>query len=325
MENSETRYNWGIIGLGRIAHKFAKDLQLLPNARLWAVASQDAGRAADFAQQYQAPHHYGSYEGLLSCPELDVVYIATPHVTHCANTLLCLEAGIPVLCEKPFAMNAAEADLMIKTARERRVFLMEAMWTRFLPTTRQMLQWIEEGRIGEVMSVKADFGFNAPFDPEGRIYNKALGGGALLDIGVYPAFLSLLLLGYPTAIKSMIYMGDTGVDLEVGALLSYPGNRMAHLHTTVRARTKTEAFVYGSKGTIHLHTRWHEPTSMSLLEEHKRPEEVHFDWKGFGYHYEAAEAMRCLGEGLLESPLLPLSFSRQLMQLLDDIRAGAGL
>jgi len=188
-------YNWGIIGMGRIAHKFAQDLQLLPNARLWAVASQDTTRAAAFAGQYKAPHHYGSYEAILSCPELDVVYIATPHVTHCSNTLMCLEAGIPVLCEKPLAMNAAEAESMVQTARQRQVFLMEAMWTRFLPATLQMLKWIEEGRIGEVISVKADFGFRAPFDPQSRIYNKALGGGALLDIGIYPAFFEPVAIG----------------------------------------------------------------------------------------------------------------------------------
>ncbi|NUQ23336.1 MAG: Gfo/Idh/MocA family oxidoreductase [Saprospiraceae bacterium] len=318
--NHTTRvYNWGIIGMGRIAHKFAQDLQLLPNARLWAVASQDAARAAAFAHQYKAPHHYGSYEGILSCPELDVVYIATPHVTHCANTLMCLEAGIPVLCEKPLAMNAAEAESMVQTAQQRQVFLMEAMWTRFLPATLQMLKWIEEGRIGEVISVKADFGFRAPYDPQGRIYNKALGGGALLDIGIYPAFLSLLLLEPPTTIKALAHIGSTGVDLEVGAVMSFPGGRMAHLHTTVLANTKTEAFVYGSEGTIHLHTRWHHASSLSLLKEGKRPEEVHFDEKGVGYHYEATEVMRCLDLGLKESPLLPLSFSRQLMQLLDDI------
>ncbi|MBK8703799.1 MAG: Gfo/Idh/MocA family oxidoreductase [Saprospiraceae bacterium] len=317
-------YNWGIIGMGRIAHKFAQDLQLLPNARLWAVASQDTARAAAFARQYKSPHHYGSYEGLLSCPELDVVYIATPHVTHCDNTLMCLEAGIPVLCEKPLAMNAAEAESMVQTAQQRQVFLMEAMWTRFLPATLQMLKWIEEGRIGEVISVKADFGFRAPVDLQGRIYNKALGGGALLDIGIYPAFLSLLLLGPPTTIKALAHIGPTGVDLEVGAVMSFPDNRMAHLHTTVLANTKTEAFVYGSEGTVHLHTRWHHASSLSLLKEGERPEEVHFDEKGFGYHHEATEVMRCLDEGLKESPLLPLSFSRQLMQLLDDIQAAAG-
>jgi len=317
-------YNWGIIGMGRIAHKFAQDLQLLPNARLWAVASQDTTRAAAFAGQYKAPHHYGSYEAILSCPELDVVYIATPHVTHCSNTLMCLEAGIPVLCEKPLAMNAAEAESMVQTARQRQVFLMEAMWTRFLPATLQMLKWIEEGRIGEVISVKADFGFRAPFDPQSRIYNKALGGGALLDIGIYPAFLSLLLLGPPTTIKALAHIGPTGVDLEVGAVMSFPGGRMAHLHTTVLANTKTEAFVYGSEGTIHLHTRWHHASRLSLLKEGKRPEEVHFEEKGGGYHHEATEVMRCLDMGLKESPLLPLSFSRQLMQLLDDIQAAAG-
>lgn len=318
-------YNWGIIGLGRIAHKFAQDLQRLPNARLWAVAATSADRAAAFAGQYNAPHHFGSYEELVNVPDLDIVYIATPHVLHKDNTLLCLQHKIPVLCEKPFAMTQAQAQLMVQAARQNDTFLMEAMWSRFMPTIRQALAWIKEGRIGRVHAVKADFGFRAAYEPEGRLLNKALGGGALLDIGVYPAFLALLVLGYPTQIKALATLGPTGVDEELGAVLKYEDGKLAHLHTSIRAKTKTEAFIYGDEGVIHLHSRWHEPSTMSLIIEGQRPELLNFDYNGLGYHYEAAEAMKCLDQGLREHPDLTLDFSLQLMQLLDDIRKEAGV
>lgn len=315
--------NWGIIGLGRIAHKFAADLKLLPNAKLHAVASQSLERARAFADTHQVPHAFGRYEDIVHCPDLHVVYVATPHVLHCANTLLCLRHQIPVLCEKPLAMNAEEAQKMAMTARQQNTFLMEALWTRFLPTLEKVMEIIENEHIGQVISIKADFGFKAPFDPQNRIFNPDLGGGSLLDIGIYPAFLALLLLGKPSVIKATAHIGPTGVDEEIGVLLQYADGRLAHLHSTVRAHTKTEAFIYGEKGSIHLHTRWHEPTTMTLLPYGERPQHFTFDYKGNGYHYEAAHVMECLRKELTESPMLPLDFSVQLMELLDAIRQAA--
>lgn len=318
-------FNWGVIGPGKIAHKFVQDLKATGNARLHAVASRDEDRAKAFAAQYGASHYYGGYEQIVTCPDLHAVYIATPHTGHMENTVMCLESKMPVLCEKPFAMNAREVREMIAAARRNDTFLMEALWTRFLPTTQKALEIIESGTIGEVLSVKADFGFKAEFNPEGRLFNRALGGGSLLDIGIYPAFLSLLILGKPQSIKAMANIGSTGVDEECGALLQYEGGKMAHLHSTILARTKTEAFIYGEKGTIHMHTRWHEPTSMSLLIEGERPEDFHLEMPGKGYHYEAAEVMKCLSEGKKESDLMPLSFSLDLIELLDAIREEAGV
>ncbi len=318
-------YHWGIIGLGKIAHKFAQDLAGLSNARLWAVASRSEERAAAFAQTYGAPHHYGSYEAIVDCPDLDVVYIATPHHRHCSNTLICLEAGIPVLCEKPFAMNAIEVKRMVHTARERGVFLMEALWTRFLPTLKEALDIIQSGRIGQVLSVKADFGFKAPFQPESRLFNLALGGGALLDIGIYPVFLSLLIMGKPERISALAHFGPTGVDQDCGVVFQYADGRLAHLHASFLAHTKTEAFIYGEKGTIHLHTRWHEPSSFTLLLEDQRPLDFQYNYQGNGYYFEAEEVMKCLSEGRTESPQLPLSFSEDLIELLDAIRTEAGI
>lgn len=318
-------FNWGIIGLGKIAHKFAQDLRALPNAKLHAVASRSIEKAQDFATQYDAPHAYGSYQELVNCPDLDVVYIATPHVLHKENTLLCLDAGIPVLCEKPFAMNAQEVNTMIQKAQEKNTFLMEALWTRFLPTTLKALSFIEQGVIGDVYSVKADFGFRATFDPNSRLFNPQLGGGSLLDIGIYPVFLALLLFGKPDEIKAFAQFSETAVDEECQILFQYANGKMANLHSTIRSQTKTEAFIYGEKGCINIHTRWHEPSSMSLLLNGERPEHLSFQYEGNGYYLEAAEVMKCLEEGKTESPLLSLSFSRDLIHLLDKIRSITGI
>lgn len=318
-------YNWGVIGLGRIAHKFVQDLNLLPQANLQAVASRSGERAHEFALQYGANHHYGSYEEIVNCPDLDVVYIATPHTGHHEATLLCLEAGIPVLCEKPFAMNRREVQEMVDAARRNEVFLMEAIWTRFMPTIERALELIQAGQIGRVTSVKADFGFKGNFDPQGRLFNPALGGGALLDIGIYPVFLALLVLGKPDRMKALATLGETGVDEEIGMLFHYQSGRMAHLHATIRTNTKTEAFIYGDAGVIHIETRWHEPSTMHLWRFGERPQTFRFAYRGKGYEYEAEEVMRCLEAGKLESEKLPLSFSQDLIGLLDDLRERIGL
>lgn len=318
--------NWGIIGLGKIAHKFAQDLALLPNARVNAVASRSQERSNAFAQQYNAQHAFGSYADMVDCPDLDVVYVATPHVTHMENTLLCLRHRIPVLCEKPFGMNLQEVQKMVMTAQENKTFLMEALWTRFSPTLDKALEIIDNEMIGTAYAVKADFGFKPNFDPQSRLFDPKLGGGSLLDIGIYPAFLALLILGKPDQIKAFASIGTTGVDEELGAILQYENGKMAHIHSTIRANTKTEAFIYGERGTIHIHTRWHEPnTSMTLLRNGERPENFTFDQFGNGYSYEAEEVMRCLQDGKSESKRLPLKFSVDLIQLLDDIRKEAGI
>lgn len=318
-------YNWGIIGPGRIAHKFAKDLTAQKDARLHAVASRSKERAKTFADQYQATYHFGNYAELMDCPDLDVIYIATPHVQHWENTLMCLNAGIPVLCEKPFAMNLQQVQQMIALAREKQTFLMEAIWTRFSPSMKKTLELIQNDSIGEVISLKADFGFKAVFDPQKRLFNRDLGGGSLLDIGIYPVFLALLILGKPIGVKAFAKMSETGVDEECGVLLQFTGGKMAHLHSTLIASTKTEAFIYGTKGTIHMHSGWHRPTNITLIKEGERPKEIQLEKQGFGYTYEIAEVVKCLSEKKLESDLLPLSFSRDLIELLDTIRAEAGI
>ena len=321
-------YHWGIIGLGKIAAKFAEDLQRVKGAQLYAVASRSEERATEFAKRWNAPQTYGSYEALAAAPNIDVVYIATPHVGHAAATLLCLRSGKAVLCEKPFAMDSAEVAEMVSTARETKVFLMEAIWTRILPATLQLLEWIESGKLGRVQSLTADFGFRANPDPKRRLYNKALGGGALLDIGIYPVFLAQLLFGSPVTIEGLARMGATGVDLEDNLLLRFANDQHARLHATLAHHTPSDAWIYGTEGRVHLKGRWHESKAVTLYPNEGDPVRVELaaDFKGGrGYNLEAEHVMDCLQRGLTESPALPLDFSVQLMQTLDRIRAEIGL
>ena len=322
--------NWGILGCGRIAHKFATDLLALPSAKVHAVASTSLVRAQEFGAKYQATHTFGSYEGLLNCPDLDVVYVATPHVLHHQNALMLLRAGVAVLGEKPFAMHLAQAQEMVQTARENNVFLMEALWTRFMPVTLQMLQIINSGAIGEVQLLQADFGFKAENLPEGRLLNPALGGGALLDIGIYPVFLAYLVFGKPLSINASAVFGETGVDVQDGITLTYANGQMANLSCTLLAKTPCEGLIYGEKGIIKIHTRWHESTALTLeLYEDNisgaakiaSSETFHFERSTFGYNYEAQHVEDCLTQSRTESPAWTLQNSLELTELLDQIRA----
>lgn len=316
---------WGIIGPGKIAHQFAEDLRPLADTQLLAVAGRDTARCQAFAAAHGIPHAFDDVAAMLALPELDVVYVATPHSSHCALTLQCLAAGKAVLCEKPWAINAAEAESMAAAARRQGVFLMEALWTRFLPTTLKILDIIALGTIGTVESIKADFGFRTAFDPASRLFDPQLGGGALLDIGIYPVFLSQLLLGTPGSVQVAGRLAPSGVDAETAVLLTYPSGQIAQLHCTIGTHTKTEAFIHGSLGSIHWHTRWHEPTSFSVILPGKAIENHFFDFTTRGYSYEAERVNACLRDGLTECPELPLDFSLSLTRLLDDIRRRVGV
>jgi len=318
-------YNWGIIGLGHIAAKFAADIAVIPNAKLHAVASRTKEKALEFGNKFNVIHAFGSYEEMMACPDLDAVYIATPHPWHCENTLMCLEHNIPVLCEKPFAMNSKEVRKMIGLAKFQKTFLMEALWTRFLPTTEKVLNLIASGAIGEINTVKADFGFKAKMDPKARLFNQGLGGGALLDVGIYPVFLACLLLGKPISISAEASIGPTNVDENCGMLLKFKKNKLAILHASIISKTKTEALIYGDKGIIQIHGRWHEPTSVTLYPEDGDPQDFFFDFDSNGYKYEILEVQECLKNGRIESPEMPFDFSIDLMEVLDDIRMQAGI
>ncbi len=318
-------FNWGIIGTGGIAHKFATALQVLPQAKIHAVASRSLEKAQSFAGEFGVLHAYGSYEKLMENKELDVVYIATPHNLHCENTLMCLEQKIPVLCEKPFAINSSEVDKMIKAASENKVFLMEAMWTRFLPHIFTTLNLIREGRIGAIKLLRADFGIQIPWDPKHRVFNPELGGGSLLDVGIYPAFLSLLLFGMPEKIEATATLGKTNVDESCGMLFHYADGQIASLFSSVVARTGVEAEIIGEHGRILIHKEFFLPTSLTLILNDGTTEKINPDYIGNGMNYEAAEVMKCLEEEKLESSLMSFDMSRKLISLLDQIRKKCGV
>ncbi len=316
---------WGILGAGRIAGIFATGLSALPDAELVAVGSRARETADAFADKFNIPRRHDSYEALARDPDVDVIYVATPHPLHKENTVLCLRAGKPVLCEKPFTLNAAEADEAIAVARERGVFLMEAMWPRFVPLWRKVRELLAEGAIGEVRMLSADLGFRSGFNPQGRLLNPELGGGALLDVGVYPVSLASMIFGPPSRIVSMAHLGETGVDEQAAMILGHDAGQLAILYTAIRTNTPHVATIMGADGMIDIHHDWHKPTAFTLKRAGQEPRRFEIPPEGNGYNYEAAEVARCLREGKLESDILPLDETRSIVQTLDRIRAQWGL
>ncbi len=316
---------WGIIGIGRIAEKFATDLATVENAELLAVASNSAERASEFASRYKVPHAFGTYEELFTVENLDVIYIATPHTEHARCAKICLENKIAVLCEKPFAMNEKEVKEMIAVANENDTFLMEALWTRFMPATLKVLELIQSGAIGKVKMLQADFGFIPPFLPERRVLNRQYGGGAFLDIGIYPAFLSLLILGYPSTILATSVNGPTGVDETTSFIYRYDDEALANLSCTFGASTRTEAFIYGDLGYIHMKGRFLDTREIELVLYDGSSQLFSFERETLGYDYEIREVNECLRAGKKESDLWPLSQSLKLIHLLDKTREKAGI
>ena len=345
---------WGILGAGQIAKKFTAALKQLPDARLVAVGSQSPERAESFGQEFGAPKRYASYAELANDPQIDVVYVATRHPGHNRNALLALGAGKAVLCEKPFALNASQARAVIEFARGKKLFLMEAMWTRFFPLMVKLREMLREKVIGEARMLIADFGFRAEFDPASRLFNPADGGGALLDVGVYPVSLASMIFGAPAKITSLARLGQTGVDEESAVLLQHAGGELAMLGCALRTNMPQEAVILGRSGQIRIHSPWWRPHSMTLTidQDQKRAERkkhlrfnlpfaraislsviahvgsentLELPYEGNGYGYEAAEVMRCLRAGKVESSVMPLDESLSIMQTLDAIRAPWGL
>lgn len=319
------KINWGIMATGWIAHKFVQGLKLLPDAVIGAVGSRSLETARQFANQYDIPKAYGSYEELARDPDVDIVYVATPHPMHHDNALLCLRAGKAVLCEKPFAMNKKEAEEVIDYARKADLFLMEAMWTRYLPAIVKVREWIARGSIGQVLMLKADFGYRTPWKPEGRLLNPALGGGALLDVGIYPvSFASMIFGSQPDAVKTMACLGETGVDEQFSALFSYGNGKMANLTGALRTDLVDDAWIFGSEGMIHIPDFFYAKGARLLVKE-KDPVTFGPVFEGTGYQYEAREAMDCLRGGRRESPLMTLDETLAIMGTMDAMRVAWGL
>lgn len=316
---------WGILSTGNIASQFARGLQALPDAELLAVGSRSQASADAFGDTFGVPRRYATYEALAADPDIEAIYIGTPHPFHADNARLCLQAGKAVLCEKPFALNAREAADVIALARERGLFLMEAMWTRFFPAMVKLRELIAEGVIGDVRMLTADFGYRAEFDPKHRTFAPELGGGGLLDVGIYPLSLAFSLLGAPADVVSQVHLGETGVDEQAALVLKYAQGQLALLSCATRTRTPQEAVIAGTKGFIRMPTRWWVPQRFILELEGQQEQVFDVPFEGNGYNYEAAEVMRCLREGLTESPIMPLDETLAILRTMDSIRAGWGL
>lgn len=316
---------WGILGTGSIAHQFARGLADAADATLVAVGSRSAATAETFGDEFNIERRHANYEDLAADQGVDAVYVSTPHPFHKDNSVLLLEQGKAVLCEKPFTINAGEAKAVIDVARQRDVFLMEAMWTRYVPAVVRARELIAEGAIGDVRLVQADFGFRAGIDPEGRLFNPALGGGALLDVGIYVSSMASMVLGpHPTEVVSTTHIGETGVDEQSAILMTYPGGQMAVLSCAVRTSTAVEARIFGTEGSITLHSPFFKCEGLTV----KRggdSEQINLPLHGNGYNYEAEEVGCCLREGRKESAVMPLDETLALMELLDLIRAQWGL
>lgn len=319
------KIKWGILATGRIAHKFASDFQFVEDADLIAVASRSLDNSKAFAQEFNAPKSYGSYAELAADKEIDVVYIATPHVYHYENTLMCLESGKHVLCEKPVGMNSCQLRYMIDKAREKNLFFMEALWTRFIPSYQKFRELALSGTIGDIRIIQSDFGFVARSAPGNRLINKDLGGGSLLDIGIYPVFLALDIAGEPDQIKASAILNSDGIDETCHISFIYQSKKIiAQLSSTILVNTPVESVILGPKGRIRLNRWWHTPSAIDI-EKDGEVEHIDIKEKGFGYQFEIMEVNKCIKEGKTESDLLPLSQSVQLHRILDTIREQIGL
>jgi len=316
---------WGIIGTGKIARAFATALKDVPGAVLAGVASRSQDKAAAFGLDFGARSAYGSYEALVQANDIDLVYIGTPHPQHADNALMALRAGKGVLCEKPFTMNLREAEQVVTLARSKRLFLMEAMWTRYLPAYQQVKRILASGEIGTPRQVVADFGFAASFGPEHRVFNPALGGGALLDLGIYPLSVAAGLLGPVLEVRAQAEMGATGVDVQTGFMLKHAGGAMSVCSCSFLARSPAELTVAGELGQVRMNTMFHRATSVTVKLADGAERTIETPYLGNGYVHEIIEAQRCWREGLLESPAMPLKETLALMGVMDEIRRQIGL
>ncbi|TRZ90241.1 gfo/Idh/MocA family oxidoreductase [bacterium] len=318
-------FRWGIIGSGGIAHAFARDLVLLNSHVIGAVGSRDAAKALNFAGKFPGADAYGSYDELVADPEIDGIYVATPHPMHVENTLLALNAGKPALCEKPFSVNAREARLMIDTARAKNLMLMEAMWTRFLPHIQKVREILAGGVLGEIFAVEADHGQRLADYNNPRHWLPELGGGALLDLGIYPVSFAHMVLGAPQKITATAAFTEKGVDAQTSAIFDYASGAQAVLTTTMSASTPCRAVISGALGKLEIDRTFYKPASMRVIMHDGTTTEYPRDYNGHGLREQALEFARCIKAGLAESPLLTLDETYAIMKSMDKIRALIGL
>ena len=319
------QYKWGILAPGKMSAKFTIGLKLLDNAELYAVGSRDIGRAEKFAKEYGFKKYYGSYEELASDPEVDVIYIASPHSHHFEHTMLCLKNNKAVICEKAFALNSSEVEMMISEAARQKAFLMEALWPSFQPVYIKMKEVLESGVVGKVLHMNARFSFQPPFDPVDRKFNPGLGGGSLLDIGIYPVIDVLTFMGVPSEVIAKASFAETGAEDSISIIFSYEDGRMATLYSSFRTNSGIGCDIICEKGNLYFARRRDMSQSLTVAVHGKESEEYSLIPDGMGYHFEAIEVMKCLDAGKIESDIVPHSFSLNLMNTLDRIRKAAGI
>jgi predicted dehydrogenase len=315
---------WGIVGTGKISRAFAAAIRQTPGARLAAVGSRELDSAQRFAAEFGGAA-YGSYAALAAATDLDIVYIGTPHPAHAQNALLMLEAGKAVLLEKPFTLNREQAETVLAKAREQKLFVMEAMWTRCLPVMDAIRHVIASGEIGAVRHVSSHLGFKADFGPEHRVYNPALGGGALLDIGIYPLSIAADLLGPIDTARAIAEIGPTGVDVQTVFALTHRDGGVSAGTCTFLANTPNELIVTGTGGHLRTDAPFHKAQGFTVTRNDGATRWIDAPYLGNGYVHEALEAGRCLREGLLESPRMTHAQTLDLMAAMDDMRAQFGL
>ena len=319
---------WGILGCGHIAKKFAADLKLVKDARLVAIGARSSATADAFAAAFPVDAVHYSYEALVADPTVDVIYIATPHSFHYEHTLLCLQHGKAVLCEKPFAMNSRQTRVMIDTAKEKKIFLMEALWSKFLPQYDKVQELLRQGKIGTLKSVLVNFGFRPVPPIKPRMFDPALGGGTMMDIGIYNVFMAMSVLGRPHIIEASMTPAATGVDEQCAVLFKYNNGAMAQLFSSFTTDLPTEAEINGTEGRIKLTSRFFDPNAQIELYtgglDTKQLIEVPKE-QGFGYQYQARHVNACLQQGLTESPVMRFEDTLALMETLDAIRQVAGI
>ena len=322
------KIRWGILGCGRIAKKFASDLCLVEDAELIGAASRNKDTLEQFVKDFPVKHAHTSYEELAANNEVDVIYIATPHSHHHEHTILCLNHNKAVLCEKAFAINSRQAKEMIGLAKEKKIFLMEALWTKFLPHYKKLQGLLQQKTLGDVKSMLVNFGFKTSAASPQRLFDPALGGGTLLDIGIYNVFMTVSVLGKPEMIEATMTPAATGIDEQIAVLFKYNNGAMAQLFSSFSTNLPVQAEINGTEGNLTLTSRFYEPSATIQLSK-KVPYEREIiqveKESGFGYQYEARHVNECLKKGLTESPVLTHADTLSLMETLDTIRMKAGI
>lgn len=321
-------FKWGIIGPGQIARDFAEDIKYAQHKKhiIQSVLSHSLHKAKEFADEERAPQYFDNIEAFLDQSDIDAVYIATPHTLHHEQTLQCLQHKVPVLCEKPLAINTGQVQEMIDASKNNQTFLMEGMWIRFLPSIQKVLSVVEEGTIGRVLCVKADMSYLAPKEPGSRFYEPEKGGGSLLDLGIYPVYLALLLLGRPTGIQAWARLTDKKIDEGCAAIFQYDNGAYATVESSLVIQQEWQAIIYGEKGKIRIRRPWNEMPKGIEVDIYNGNIITHrCEWKGRGLQYEVDEVVESLQKGMIESRLFGHRSSIDLMETMDEIRKQTGI